>query len=210
MRAADFARQDLQASTSAYIVSLHKRSIDASRPRGRRRPFAHLPSPSTDRARKRASFIFVPTRPPVCCSSGGAAQRRGAFSQRRLWGGLWRRRWLSSRSPSPAPSSHAHASAVRAGAELSGGEGALPAAAGRGTCASPCPPSPARQQQWRSGRGVLNTHTQTPAPLASIGGYGARPKTRSHRFAKQKVTTSCCRRLPRLPLQQKQTTARHC
>ena len=91
-----------------------------------------------------------------------------------LWGGeLWRRGWLSSRSPSPAPSSHAHAGAVRAGAELSGGEGALPAAAGRGTCASPCPPSPARQQQWCSGRGsVKHTHAQTPVPLASIGGKG--------------------------------------
>ena len=154
-----FCKDKTCRQAPACLVSFHKRSIDASRPRGRRRPFAHLPSPSTDRARKRASFIFVPTRPPVCCSSGGAAQRRGAFSQRRLWGGLWRRRWLSSRSPSPAPSSHAHASAVRAGAELSGGEGALPAAAGRGTCASPCPPSPARQQQWCSGRGMLNAPT---------------------------------------------------
>ena len=111
---------------------------------------------------------LLPTHPPLMQQRGwrsaaaGVAQRSSAALFRSggfWWGGLWRRRWLSSRSPSPAPSSHAHASAVRAGAELSGGEGALPAAAGRGTCASPCPPSPARQQQWCSGRGMLNAPT---------------------------------------------------
>ena len=62
----------------------HSANDDASRPRGRRLPFAHPSSPSTDRARKRASFIFVPTRPPVCCSSGGAAQRRPSLARQRV------------------------------------------------------------------------------------------------------------------------------
>ena len=37
----------------------HSANDDASRPRGRRLPFAHLSSASTDRTRKRASPIFV-------------------------------------------------------------------------------------------------------------------------------------------------------
>ena len=67
----------------------HSANDDASRPRGRRLPFAHPSSPSTDRTRKRASpHLFFPTRPPIvhCCSSSGAAVQR--YSQQRHLGGI--------------------------------------------------------------------------------------------------------------------------
>ena len=151
-------RQDLQASTS---VPRQLPQAQHRREQTQRSASSVCASSFTKyRPCAQACVIHFCSHPPTRLLQ----QRRRSAAARRFFaaaalGGLWRRRWLSSRSPSPAPSSHAHASAVRAGAELSGGEGALPAAAGRGTCASPCPPSPARQQQWCSGRGMLNAPT---------------------------------------------------
>ena len=82
----------------------HSANDDASRPRGRRLPFAHPPSPSTDRTRKRASPIFCSHPPTLCLSvAAAAAQQCSAIRSSGNWGGLGHRRRLSSRSPSPAP-----------------------------------------------------------------------------------------------------------
>ena len=82
----------------------HSANDDASRPRGWRLPFAHPPSPSTDRTRKRASPIFCSHPPTLCLSvAAAAAQQCSAIRSSGIWGGLGHRRRLSSRSPSPAP-----------------------------------------------------------------------------------------------------------
>jgi len=71
LRAADFARQDLQASTSAYIVSLHKRSTRRPDTNGtpgacycRGRPYAHsgrgLPSFARNEHRQQANNMSSP------------------------------------------------------------------------------------------------------------------------------------------------------
>ena len=113
------------AASKQRLRQFYSANDDVRRPRGPRRPYALPSSPTTDRARKRASFII--SHPPTHCSLLQQQRRSSAalFAAAAIGGDWGAGGGRAAARLHRRPLSRAHAGAARAGAELSRGAGTL-------------------------------------------------------------------------------------